>query len=126
MNGNKSMMATGKRSISINDESYDISLKINDIQLYIKKITGFGLKLRYYEKNDKIDDVVKVTEELNDYKRDFIIQALVNAGMEKDKASSVIGYGIVTVLQKLEEWLGMTTKEKNDEFTKLDKKAKNL
>jgi len=126
MNGNETKMALGQKPITIDEQEYIIKLEIDDISTYIKKSAGYALRYRFYDKHDRIEDIIKVSDEINDYKTDFMIMALTNNGMPKKDANELVKRNIVEVMTNIEIWLGMTSPEKKTEFDKLKDKAKNL
>lgn len=113
MNGNKSAMAIGFKPIKIGNEEYDTSLGINDTRIYIKTLQKKGLEMQFYAQEKDINKVTKITDELVDYKVDFVKKALVQGGMDAKKADEVIGLNIKDVIAdgKIEVWLGFTSEE---------------
>jgi len=111
MNGNKSSMAIGFKPIKIGNEEYDTKLGVNDTRTYIKALQSFGLKLQFYAQEKDIDKVVEMTDSIVDYKQKFVEDALIKAGMDRNKAEEVIGANIKDVIGdgKIEIWLGFTT-----------------
>lgn len=121
MNGKKGKMAIGKKPIKIGEEEYDTVLYVDDTADYIKTLQRLGLKLQFYAGEKDIDNVMKTTDELVDYKRDFVKQALINAGKTEEEASLVIGDNIKDVIGdgKIEVWLGFATEKELNESKKL-------
>jgi len=121
MDGKKSSMAVGIKPITINGKEYDTKLNIGDTRAYVKNLQRKGLELKYYSTKEDIEKVLKIADEIVDYKYDFVKKALINGGMSNEEADALIDESIQDVVGdgKIEVWLGFISKKDYESATNL-------
>lgn len=120
MDGNKTGMALGFGKFKLGDEEYDTKLEMGDMKDYIKKLKSFSLKISYYSSKENVDEMDKLSNELLDYKEEFVRGSLIKAGMDSSKALELCGFHYTDIIKdgNIELWLGLINKKD------LDKKEK--
>ena len=123
MDGNKTGKALGIKLFKLGGTEYDTKVRLGMIREYIKTIKNLGLRINHAQSKGLIDDVVKYSDDILDYKVSIIKEALNLGGMEKPKADELLDLHYTDVIKEgmIEMWLDLIT----EKDLKKDKEVKN-
>ncbi len=120
MDGIKAQKAMGYKPFKVGNEEYKTSLYINDITDYIKYVKNNGIRITLASSDKDVDKLESISDDMLEYKIKFVKQALINGGLDKDKAEEVVRMNIRSVIKEgnIELWLELITQKEIDEKDK--------
>ena len=107
MDGTKTGKALGYKPIKLGNNEYDTKLNMGATREYIKFIKNIGLRIRHANDKEDIDRIVELSDEILDYKINFVKKALVLGGMSEEKAEEIVDAHVADVIRdgSIELWL---------------------
>jgi hypothetical protein len=114
MDGSKTQEAlNGIKTIKLNGTEYQIKLAMDDIANYIKYLKKQALSIQFCSDEKDKNGMLKIAEEIDDYKLKFAQKILTQGGLDSKAANELVLRAAHSFMSKnvLDEWLGFVDKD---------------